>query len=143
MTDPYASDPYLPAMREDPPPPVRARVSDKSRMVAVALGFVTGVFGGHRYYAGKIGTGLLMTCTFGGLGMWWLFDMIILLSGEFKDSEGLKIRDWTPSEFAQVNNLSQEQIVQLQHDVDRLQNELMDVHERIDFYERMLQKGRQ
>lgn len=137
------TDPYLPDEYDTPLPPARAPVSDKSRLVAVALGFVTGVFGGHRYYAGKIRTGLLMTFTFGGLGVWWLIDMIILLSGEFRDSDGRKIQDWAPSDFAQANHLSQEQVAQLQRDVERLQHELMDVHERIDFHERLLQQGRQ
>jgi len=140
MTDPYLPDEYDTPL---PHAPNRAPVSDKSRLVAVALGFVTGVFGGHRYYAGKIRTGLLMTFTFGGLGVWWLIDMIILLSGEFRDSDGRKIQDWAPSDFAQANHLSQEQVAQLQRDVERLQHELMDVHERIDFHERLLQQGRQ
>jgi len=76
-------------------------------------------------------------------GVWWLIDMIILLSGEFRDSDGRKIQDWAPSDFAQANHLSQEQVAQLQRDVERLQHELMDVHERIDFHERLLQQGRQ
>ena len=136
------TDPYLPAEYERPARQPRAGVSDKSRVVAVALGFVTGVFGGHRYYAGKIKTGILMTFTFGGMGIWWLIDMIILLAGEFRDSDGLKIREWLPSEITQANSLTQEQLAALRQEIDRLSNELMDVHERIDFHERLLQRGR-
>ena len=37
--------------------------SDKSRAIALVLGITLGMFGGHRFYAGKIGTGLLMLFT--------------------------------------------------------------------------------
>ena len=44
--------------------------SDKSRGVALALAIVLGVFGGHRFYVGKTGTGILMAATLGGDGLW-------------------------------------------------------------------------
>jgi TM2 domain-containing membrane protein YozV len=53
------------------------------------------VFGAHRFYAGKVGTGLLQLFTFGGFGIWWLVDMIMIIVGAFTDSEGEKIVDWT------------------------------------------------
>ncbi|MEP7324623.1 MAG: TM2 domain-containing protein, partial [Gemmatimonadota bacterium] len=49
--------------------------SDKSRGVALALAIVLGVFGAHRFYAGKVGTGLLQLGTLGGLGIWYLYDV--------------------------------------------------------------------
>ena len=42
--------------------------------VAWVLWLVTGILGGHRLYAGKVGTGLLMLATGGGGGVWWLID---------------------------------------------------------------------
>src|SRR5688572_32078105 len=56
--------------------------SEKSRAVALALCIPLGVFGAHRFYVGKIGTGLLMLCTLGGLGLWYLYDLITIASGE-------------------------------------------------------------
>ena len=64
--------------------------SDKSRGIALALGGCLGLFGAHRYYVGKIGTGILQTVTFGGLGLWWLYDMILVSFGAFTDSEGAR-----------------------------------------------------
>jgi hypothetical protein len=32
--------------------------------------------------------------TLGGLGIWMVIDLIIILFGEFSDEEGKKIRDW-------------------------------------------------
>ena len=42
--------------------------SDKSRGVALALAVFLGVFGAHRFYVGKVNSGILMACTLGGLG---------------------------------------------------------------------------
>ena len=121
----------------DPPQPA----SDRSRAVAVALGFVTGIFGGHRYYAGKIKTGLLMTVTFGGLGIWWLTDMIMLLGGEFRDGRDRKITIWMPDDLPAPGTISVEQFNQLREEIEYLRGEVEDVHERIDFQERRLQRG--
>ena len=71
--------------------------SDKSRTVALALSVILGMVGGHRFYAGKIGTALLMLVTFGGLGFWWAFDIILVAAGGFRDDDGRLITDWDPS----------------------------------------------
>ena len=44
------------------------------------LTFFVGVLGVHRFYVGKIGTGFLMLLTLGGLGVWFLVDLILVLS---------------------------------------------------------------
>jgi TM2 domain-containing membrane protein YozV len=41
---------------------------------------------------GKIGTGILMLLTLGGLGIWALVDLIMIAVGSFKDKEGLLIK---------------------------------------------------
>lgn len=60
------------------------------------LGVFLGVFGVHRFYLRKIGTGLLQLFTFGGLGIWWLVDMIMILLGKFKDKDGVLIPNISP-----------------------------------------------
>ena len=57
--------------------------------------FFLGCFGVHRFYTGKIGTGVLQLLTLGGLGIWALIDLILLACGVFKDKEGNKITEWT------------------------------------------------
>jgi TM2 domain-containing membrane protein YozV len=53
------------------------------------------VFGAHRFYVGKTGTALLQLFTLGGLGIWMLYDLIMLVTGEFTDAEGNRITEWT------------------------------------------------
>ncbi len=52
------------------------------------------VCGIQRFYAGKIGTGILWLCTFGLLGIGQIIDLILILVGQFRDREGREIRLW-------------------------------------------------
>ena len=69
--------------------------SKKSRTVALVLCIFLGGFGGHRFYAGKVGTGILWLFTLGLLGIGTFIDLIMIGVGSFKDKEGLKITQWT------------------------------------------------
>jgi hypothetical protein len=69
--------------------------SEKRVAPAALLCFFLGVFGAHRFYAGKIGTGFLQLFTLGGLGIWMLVDLIMIVTGEFRDAEGMRITEWT------------------------------------------------
>ena len=55
------------------------------------LSFFVGVLGVHIFYVGKIGTGFLMLLTLGGLGVWFLVDLILVVTGQFTNKEGQKI----------------------------------------------------
>ena len=69
-------------------------ISPKSRLVTSLLAFFLGEFGIHRFYLGKIGTGLAMLFTLGGLGIWAVVDFIMAVAGKMRDSIGLPVRDW-------------------------------------------------
>ena len=55
---------------------------------AALLCFFLGGLGVHRFYVGKIGTGILMIFTLGGLGIWLIIDFVMILTGSFKDKKG-------------------------------------------------------
>ena len=67
-------------------------VSEKGFVPCILLCFFFGFLGIHRFYVGKIGTGILMILTLGGLGIWTLVDFIIIVTGNFTDGDGLKIK---------------------------------------------------
>lgn len=67
-------------------------VSEKGFVPTILLCFFLGAFGIHRFYVGKVGTGILMLITLGGLGIWTLIDFIIIVTGGFKDRDGLPIK---------------------------------------------------
>ena len=62
--------------------------SSKDWLVTLLLAWFLGYFGAHRFYAGKIGTGVLQLVTLGGCGIWYIIDLIMILVGKFTDSEG-------------------------------------------------------
>lgn len=69
-------------------------ISQKSRLVALLLCVFLGGIGVHRFYAGKIGTGILWLFTGGCFGIGYLVDIIMIACGTFKDSFGLPIIRW-------------------------------------------------
>jgi len=50
--------------------------------------FFLGFLGVHRFYCGKIKSGVLMLLTLGGLGVWTTYDLMTLCLGKFKDIDG-------------------------------------------------------
>ena len=66
--------------------------SEKGFVPALLLCLLLGGLGIHRFYVGKIGTGILMLLTFGGLGIWALVDLIMIAVGSFKDKSGLALK---------------------------------------------------
>src|SRR3970040_298532 len=87
--------PYDPQDEEEVELP---EVSERSRSVALVLGLMGGVFGLHRFYAGRTQSGVAMVFPLGGLGIWWLYDMVTLVAGEFRDADDLPLRNWNVAE---------------------------------------------
>lgn len=70
---------------------IKESKSDKSYVATLLFCLFLGMFGAHRFYVGKIGTGILMLLTFGGFGIWMLIDFILIICTRFRDKEGFLI----------------------------------------------------
>ena len=68
--------------------------SNKSRTTTLLLCIFLGWIGIHRFYVGKIGTGILQLLTCGGFGIWSLIDLILIATGSFTDKDKNKIINW-------------------------------------------------
>ena len=63
-------------------------VETKDWLTTFLLCLFLGGLGVHRYYVGKIGTGILYTLTAGLFGIGYLVDFIKILCGKFTDKDG-------------------------------------------------------
>ena len=113
------------------------RISPRSRLVASVLCALCGFLGAHRFYVGKIGTGLLMIVTLGGLGIWSFIDLIIILVGAFRDDEGRLVHQWleTPlratGEPAKTEEVDS-RIERIDRQLTDLQGAVIDLSEKFD-----------
>lgn len=71
------------------------KISSRKILPALLLCFFFGIFGTHRFYVGKYGTGILQMLTLGGLFFWVLIDLVIILTGHFCDEDGAPLKQWT------------------------------------------------
>lgn len=66
--------------------------STRNKWIAFALCLFLGYIGAHRFYAGKIGTGILWLLTLGCFGIGWIVDLIFILTGRFSDKDGIILK---------------------------------------------------
>jgi putative ABC transport system ATP-binding protein len=69
--------------------------SDKQKIPAALLCLFLGPLGGHRFYLGYTGIGVIQLLTLGGCGIWYLIDFVMILTGGLKDAQAVVN---TPSE---------------------------------------------
>jgi len=128
---------------DDAPPPAGPEVSERSRAVALILQILGGPLGLHRFYVGRRQTGILMAITLGGMGLWWMYDLVILLAGEFRDADDRPLRNWGVSEPSAMGGGASGEVRHLAEQLEALRHEVGDLAERLDFAERMLAQRRE
>ncbi|WP_228373570.1 TM2 domain-containing protein [Demequina soli] len=93
--DPRDTPPPPPAYSQQPMPPMAIQAEgSKSFVVAWLLSWLLGIFGIDRFYLGKVGTAILKFLTIGGLGVWVLVDIILILTGTMRDKSGYRLRGY-------------------------------------------------
>ena len=75
-----------------PAPPSGPRPVDpagpRDWLTALLLSIFLGTLGVDRFYMGQTGLGIGKLLTFGGCGVWWLIDVILIATGAAKDARG-------------------------------------------------------
>ena len=80
-------------MADEVKPQAPAGVSDKTKLVALLLCIFLGTIGVHRFYVGKIGTGIVWLLTGGVFCIGWIIDIIKIATGSFTDKQGRKLAE--------------------------------------------------
>lgn len=132
--------PYDQPEDEAPAPP---HGSARSRGVALVLASFGGIFGLHRFYTGRTESGIWQAVTLGGLTFWWLYDLVLLIAGEFRDVDGLPLREWGPADVALGRTaIGSPQVAELTERLEQMEQQLGELAERMDFSERLLTQQR-
>lgn len=71
----------------------KVAVGMKNKWVTLVLCVLLGVFGVHRFYVGKIGTGLIWLFTIGVFGFGWIVDVVMIATGSFVDVYGNRLSE--------------------------------------------------
>lgn len=64
----------------------------KSKIAALLFCFFLGVIGVHRFYVGKVGTGIIWLLTGGFFGIGAVIDFLVILFGGFRDKAGMPLK---------------------------------------------------
>ena len=68
-----------------------SRYVHKKKWTAFWLCLFLGMFGAHRFYVGKTGTGILWLFSCGLCYIGWIVDLISILCGGFRDKAGQRL----------------------------------------------------
>ena len=108
-------------------------ISDYSRTSTLLFAGILGMFGAHRFYTGRTTSGVWMALTLGGAGIWYLYDVIQVATGVFRDAEGRVVSNWDVDTRPRVDNSAE-----ILEELEYLRREVAELHERVDFSERLL-----
>lgn len=65
------------------------KYNDKNYYLLLILSVLLGTIGADRFYVGKYGTGILKLLTGGGLYVWYIIDILLIVCNKLEDKDGL------------------------------------------------------
>src|SRR6266566_8647862 len=122
---------------------VATGISQRSRGVAFGLAVVGGVFGLHRFYVGRPHSGVWMCLTLGGLGIWYLYDVVVIAAGDFRDCDGRRLVRWDVAGDEADPPPGDRRVSDLEDRMLGLESQVSELAERLDFSERLLAQVRE
>ena len=120
-----------------------AAVSERSRAVALGLAVVGGAFGLHRFYTGRVQSGIWMCLTLGGMGIWYLYDVVVIAAGDFRDVDGRRLVRWDVAGDEADQPPGDRRVSDLEDRLLGLESQVSELAERLDFTERLLAQARE
>ncbi len=72
-------------------------ISPRSRTITLILAcllFIIGLGGLHRFYSGKIISGIIQLITAGGFLIWQIIDIVRIIVGSYEDAQNRQITEW-------------------------------------------------
>ena len=123
--------------------PEHTAVSERSRALTLGLAVFGGVFGLHRFYTGRTQSGVWMCLTLGGMGIWYLYDVVVVAAGDFRDGDGRRVARWEVSDAGIGPSASDRRVSDLEDRMLGLESQVGELAERLDFAERLLAQARE
>ena len=71
--------------------PILVAGQQKDWLITLLLCIFVGYLGVHSFYTGKIVFGVIQLLTLGGCGIWTLVDLIMIITDNYRDSNGLPL----------------------------------------------------
>ncbi len=72
-------------------------VSPRSRTITLILAcllFIIGLGGLHRFYTGRIISGIIQLVTAGGFLIWQIIDIVRIIIGSYEDAQSREVSEW-------------------------------------------------
>src|SRR5579859_3832056 len=95
-----ASQQQWPPQQSPLPGMMMALELQKNWTTTAFLCYFLGGLGIHRFYTGRVVSGIFQLLTFGGFGIWTLIDLIMIYTDSFTDDRGMPL---TRMEGVQLN----------------------------------------
>tara|TARA_B100001093_G_C26448372_1_gene851191 strand:- start:381 stop:608 length:228 start_codon:yes stop_codon:yes gene_type:complete len=73
---------------------MKSKYSKSTCLALAIIGNIIFIGGLHRFYSGRYFSGFLMLITLGGVFVWTLIDVVLLLTNGYLDSRGMPVKDW-------------------------------------------------